>query len=206
MLALLKKQVPDPEIYNKMAGLLSDYKSYYTLSINTRNSASAFILDSVHMVDKVFLAGNAVSAIKDADNNFLSKGTFVGSVYIIKGTTSELKWDIGTETAVIGGFKCTKAMLVNSPDISVWFAPEIPVNSGPDFFYGLPGLVLKVETYFDETVAEKFSYSSDLTNFSTFSAKASEKIGSAKTSSLKEVIASRQNFIRMAEGKTKAKS
>ncbi len=63
-------------------------------------------------------------------------------------------WEITDETSEVLGYKVKKA-IANSIDIDpsspvyrgkvyAWFAPDIAVSSGPAFFCGLPGLILKV--------------------------------------------------------------
>ncbi|WP_066223148.1 GLPGLI family protein [Formosa haliotis] len=64
-----------------------------------------------------------------------------------------MEWDITTETKKIGEYTCYKANLTTgkvalgysetSPDISVWFTPEIAVSFGPKSFRDLPGLILE---------------------------------------------------------------
>jgi GLPGLI family protein len=51
-------------------------------------------------------------------------------------------WKITNDTTTIFGIQCVKAK--SDSGVTVWFAPSIPVNSGPGVFYGLPGLILQV--------------------------------------------------------------
>lgn len=61
------------------------------------------------------------------------------------------KWKITQETKVIGGYLCYKAIDIESTDKkkkpAVWFTPQIQVNAGPKKYFGLPGLILKIEEY-----------------------------------------------------------
>lgn len=54
------------------------------------------------------------------------------------------EWKILDDTLNILGYTCTKA--VNKIGVAAWFAKAIPVNAGPDFYYGLPGVILQVST------------------------------------------------------------
>ena len=67
----------------------------------------------------------------------------------------QYKWEITTETKIIDGYKCYKAIttyediynpykdrkLVFNP--VVWFTPDIPASFGPKGLDGLPGLILE---------------------------------------------------------------
>ena len=62
------------------------------------------------------------------------------------------------ETKKIGEFTCSKSVTlieVNSMNntkeldyiqVSAWYSTQIPVNQGPREFWGLPGLILEIET------------------------------------------------------------
>lgn len=63
----------------------------------------------------------------------------------------QAKWSITQETKKIGKYLCFKAISYrktrkNRPAVktTAWFAPVIPVSFGPEFFFGLPGLILEV--------------------------------------------------------------
>lgn len=111
---------------------------------------------------------------------------FMGKEFLIKDSLTTYKWQMGSETRVIGGYNCFKATAVipasktdfrnfkpkkkeeakegeakneekekrtNFMDdfdlpkeitITAWYTPEIPVNQGPEGYWGLPGLILEV--------------------------------------------------------------
>lgn len=66
-----------------------------------------------------------------------------------------LDWNTTRETKMIGGVKCYKATTTETlysrqghyydREVVAWFDPETPVNFGPKYYIGLPGLVLEVE-------------------------------------------------------------
>jgi GLPGLI family protein len=68
--------------------------------------------------------------------------------------SKKYKWEITTETKIISGYKCYKAVCVWEEfskgrqkqltfNSEVWFTPEIPAPFGPLGLDGLPGLVLE---------------------------------------------------------------
>lgn len=58
-------------------------------------------------------------------------------------------WQFTNDTATILGYKCKTARTF-SPILkkffTAWFAPELPFQAGPNSFWGLPGVILKVES------------------------------------------------------------
>ncbi len=64
---------------------------------------------------------------------------------------TDYEWQITTESKVINGFTCYKALgKINyfidryTFAIEAWFCPEIPLPYGPDYYAGLPGLIFEV--------------------------------------------------------------
>ncbi|MEY4935634.1 MAG: hypothetical protein RIS64_1993 [Bacteroidota bacterium] len=57
-------------------------------------------------------------------------------------------WKIATGEKEIAGYSCKKAMGTdpNGYEIIAWFTLDIPIQQGPAAVYGLPGLVLGVES------------------------------------------------------------
>lgn len=66
--------------------------------------------------------------------------------YIIVDTLDNMdNWEILNDTLTILGFKCQKAIISYKQDkFYAWFTTQLPYSAGPDYFRGLPGLILKV--------------------------------------------------------------
>lgn len=99
------------------------------------------------------------------DIGFMSKNWDTSSIYKDRGnnkviTIDDIKgvgpvkseelasqtWEITDDTTSIKGYLCNKATTsFRSREYISWFALDIPINDGPWKFYGLPGLILKVE-------------------------------------------------------------
>ena len=67
---------------------------------------------------------------------------------------SEIKWEILEETQMIAGFKAQKAVTVPLKEddtvfpykqLIAWFTTELPFDTGPERYFGLPGLIIKIE-------------------------------------------------------------
>lgn len=55
-----------------------------------------------------------------------------------------IRWQIGDETRSIAGFKCRKAIgvMMDSIYVVAFYCPEILPQGGPEYFNGLPGMIL----------------------------------------------------------------
>ncbi|MFN3907614.1 MAG: GLPGLI family protein [Flavobacterium sp.] len=67
-------------------------------------------------------------------------------------------WNITTEEQTINNFRCLKATLKNNPNIIAWFAPELNYNIGPYEFFGLPGLILRLDNDLISLVCKTISF------------------------------------------------
>jgi len=66
--------------------------------------------------------------------------------FIYKDELKPQNWEILSDTTTILGYQCQKAQCQwRGRDWVAWFTPEIPINEGPWKFYGLPGLIMKLQ-------------------------------------------------------------
>ncbi len=85
--------------------------------------------------------------------------------YLTQADFREQSWKIQKETALIAGMECRRATRIlerTGEETEAWFAPEIPVPDGPGNYYGLPGLILKVESSNNTIYATRVSYPKEL--------------------------------------------
>lgn len=60
---------------------------------------------------------------------------------------SDLQWEIGDSSKIILGYECQLATAdYHGRKWIAWFAPEIPIQSGPWQLMGLPGLIMEAES------------------------------------------------------------
>jgi GLPGLI family protein len=81
------------------------------------------------------------------------KGTFfnademLGKVYLVSDSLKAPDWKILNDLKEVTGHVCMNASLkdtLRKQKIIAWFALDIPVQAGPDRYWGLPGLILEV--------------------------------------------------------------
>lgn len=84
---------------------------------------------------------------KDLNNKSIRKEyTISGKDFSAEDKLTEYEWTFADENTIINGYTCKKATSTKSlAPITAWYAEEIPVNDGPGLYWGLPGLILKVE-------------------------------------------------------------
>ncbi len=64
--------------------------------------------------------------------------------YLVQDSLRQLEWRITDETRTIAGFECKKAVtkICDSVYVVAFYTDQIMVNSGPESFSGLPGMIL----------------------------------------------------------------
>jgi len=104
------------------------------------------------------------------EKRYTNQNESFSKLFLIQDKLEDLNWELGSETKNIGDYTCYKATLkreveVRQSGISVngdkdldeetkpkmeeititaWYTPQIPVNTGPRNYHGLPGLILEV--------------------------------------------------------------
>lgn len=93
-------------------------------------------------VDDYFIENNL------KDQTYLKYMDQMGKTYLVRDSLEAPKWRIMNEIRDILGHMCMKAVTEDSlrnQKITAWFASDIPVSTGPEEQFGLPGLVLAYE-------------------------------------------------------------
>jgi len=106
----------------------------------------------------------------------LEETEFFGKKFLISENGKKPDWKLGAETKKIGNYMCYKATYVKEDNafsfsnfgrrgrnnnqgnkdkkeekpktiiVTAWYTPQIPVSQGPGEFWGLPGLILEVNS------------------------------------------------------------
>ena len=100
----------------------------------------------------------------DISKDFLT-GTFYMSNLqqentIVKQTMAGFyNWKILDEYETIKGYKCRKAVSKDGDkDDIAWFTSDIAITEGPGCYFGLPGLILKLQTHADIFEAKEITF------------------------------------------------
>jgi len=97
------------------------------------------------------------------EKRFTGQRDLFGKAFIVKDELKEIEWKLESETKQIGKYTCYKAtttrtmerMVIGGNDeeqeaesveinIIAWYTPDIAVSTGPDRFWGLPGLIMEI--------------------------------------------------------------
>ena len=71
---------------------------------------------------------------------------FMSRNFLIESGTDTVKWKITGNQKEVLGYSCLEAELVGASKKTVaWFAPTLPIQTGPDGYSGLPGLILSID-------------------------------------------------------------
>lgn len=74
----------------------------------------------------------------------VAKHYFMMDQYLLEDSIRSIKWKLENEVRKIAGFECRKAVgrFHDSVYVVAFYCPEIIPQGGPEFFTGLPGMIL----------------------------------------------------------------
>lgn len=173
MMAMLKKQFEKTYIltFNKEASL---YKEDEKLEAPQTGGMQMIVMST---------DGSDVLYRNTKENRFASQNEVFGKIFLIKDSLEKEDWILESGTKNIGDYTCYKAtkkrmiedvesgISVNGDrdldagqeeepqmkeiTITAWYTLQIPINSGPARYYGLPGLILEVHDGQETIVCSK---------------------------------------------------
>ncbi len=103
------------------------------------------------------------------EERYTNQNDVYGKIFLVKDTLNAFDWKLEGETKHIGEYTCYKATFTREIEVresgisfngdkdlnerevtkktqvvTAWYTPQIPVNNGPESYYGLPGLILEI--------------------------------------------------------------
>ena len=146
-----------------MAMLKKQFEKTYLLTFNKEESsykedeslAPPSVGRNAVMIMSMGGSGELYKNIKT--QRYVKQSDLFGKTFLVQDSLKTLSWDLQSDTKNIGTYTCFKATLerevVSDLDgskemqtVTAWYTPQIPVSQGPGDFWGLPGLILEVNT------------------------------------------------------------
>ena len=142
------KSVDNPMIKQMIIEKTGKPKYYELTSSNGTSIYQKQNVDEREIDDAITIQGDEKIIYKNHINKtYVKQIDFMSRTFLIEDTLEKNDWIITNDTLKIGEYQCKKATLKKGDNnIIAWFTNEVPSNEGPEDFYGLPGLILKIET------------------------------------------------------------
>lgn len=150
------KKIKDEATRKRVSAHLLKKRRYFKLYI--KDSESLFIQVDDAKDNASNASGNNISietGNKDSGiyknlktNAYLRHTSLFNDEFLIKDELPIYEWKISEEKKNIGGFECKKATTtINGVEISAWFSSKIKTSNGPSDSWGLPGLIIQLNTH-----------------------------------------------------------
>ena len=139
-----------PAVRQLLVEKLGKPKHYELISSDGKSVYQAQNLNEEDPDNGVMVIGGGEQDIvykNHKDRTYATQTEFMSRTFLIEEKLKFNNWEIKEDTMKIGDYLCKKAILKkDSISVAAWFTGEVPSNEGPGKYYGLPGLILKVET------------------------------------------------------------
>lgn len=123
------------------------------------------------MVMSVSTGGGDIMYKNTKSKTYTNENEFFGKVFLIQDDLKPIAWELGSEIKNIGVYTCFKATITKEVEVfkssltingkkkddeikteptmktqvtTAWYTTQIPVNTGPGNYFGLPGLILEI--------------------------------------------------------------
>ncbi len=167
------KNAPNADLQKKLHEQMKKmFQKTYTLNFTKTNSTYTQNKELEPEVKnggvKVMIIGNGggndILYKNTGEKRYVNKTEISGKQFLIKDKLKEYEWEMSSETKKIGKYTCYKATRTREEEktsyimvdgeneenkekvivkTTVWYTPQIPINNGPDMYWGLPGLILE---------------------------------------------------------------
>lgn len=155
----------------KIIGKYTTYKPISTLNkeekntIFTNNRAKELTNDSLGNLH-ITIKREYIERYIDNENKTLTSIIYKDRFYRIQERLPNLSWRITKSGKIINDYVCQKAQtVIKGQHVDAWFTKEIPIKSGPDEYYGLPGLILEVKTKDKHIIMKSIRFSNNAQKF-----------------------------------------
>jgi GLPGLI family protein len=115
----------------------------------------------------MMMGGDGITYKDLLSQEMIKQTEFYGKMFLIVDSLKKYEWKLGKETKMIGSYTCYKATTTQEvimrkfgpprgdndrridtiqAEIVAWYSPQIPLSFGPSDYWGLPGLIMEVNT------------------------------------------------------------
>lgn len=145
MMEQLKAMMPEYRITKKMLTFTEAASIYTNFDDGEAPQEMSHEGDGVQIHMKFEEPENILFKNLEA-NTMVQQQEFFTRKFLIKDDSEVLKWKLTGESKEVLGYMCQQATSGDSAKkVIAWFAPEIPVSSGPSKYGQLPGMILELE-------------------------------------------------------------
>lgn len=156
------KNIQDVNMRNLVISRLSNNKQNFSLKFSNGKYLFEEIPNNQNSGNIMSIGGSSAMYMDMNKKISISQENILDRTFLIKEEIKTYDWNITTESKEILNKKCTKATLKENPAIVAWFTTEIPVSFGPMGYYGLPGLILQLETTNKNYLIQEISPQKDI--------------------------------------------
>jgi GLPGLI family protein len=123
------------------------------------------------MVKNIFTEKKKKFFFSFKDRTLIKQTEFEDKIYLIKSKSDDLKWKFTKETKAISGYTCYKATTIKRKKypsgykniiVTAWYTNSIPIQSGPNKYVGLPGLIVELIEGSRTFVLKKIIYTDNI--------------------------------------------
>lgn len=134
--------------YEEMRKKLPKYKTdIFQLNFTLHQSLYTTVLEDENPMLRWHKTVTELSqkTLFDKDSTWANRTVF-DKVYLVADSISKPVWKFTDEYREIAGYNCRRAttIIYDSIYVIAFFSDAIPISGGPDFYAGLPGLILGV--------------------------------------------------------------
>ena len=136
--------IADEQMRSAIAAQLANMKMYFNLTYS--DGVSLFAPDKAKNKNPFAKQDEQIIYCNYETKKKVNQESLFGRTFLINEDLESYKWELSGEQKKIGDRVCNKATLSDQEDAVVaWYSAETPIPAGPIGFYGLPGLIVRLE-------------------------------------------------------------
>lgn len=151
------RQMQNVYLRDMVVSKFKDEKKTYTMFVTENKYLFQKTVDK-HNGANILIGGVNSIYIDHEKDSIITEKCIVNKNYVIKDISLTPRWKMTEETKVINDKKCKKAIARDLLRAEAWYTTEIPFGYGPLGYYGLPGLIVELDTPSEIYVLRNLEY------------------------------------------------